>query len=58
MACVCSKGPRPCVQWSEYKQYSLLPSNKPEDMREGLRTDIVYVNLALLDGISSEILIS
>lgn len=50
MACVCSKGPKPCVQWSEYKQYSLLASNKPKDMRKGLRTDRVHVNLALWTG--------
>lgn len=50
MACVCSKGPRPCVQWSEYKQYSLLASNKPKDMRKGLRADRVHVNLVLWTG--------
>lgn len=58
MACVCTKGPRPCVQWSERKQYSLLASNKPGDMRKGLRTDRDHVKLALWTGFSSEILMS
>ena len=50
MACVFNKGTRPCVQWSEYKQYSLLPSNKPGDMRKGLRTGRVHINLLLWTG--------
>lgn len=50
MACVCTKGPRPCVQWSKCKQYSLLAPNKPEDKGKGLRTERVYVQLALWMG--------